>query len=271
MIGAPLAAMTSLTVPVVASIGLTVFAIPVVLTFHEPKQVKTGVGLGYLALMRRGVSFAFTRPRLRAVIILGALFQGLAFSMIVFTQPFLAHHDVPVAAFGLLLTGLNLSAMAGALFSHRIAAHLGRRVTIYVACGLMAGAVLALGLVDAFFAFAAFAFLRFGLSTFFPIISELVNRDSPDDIRATVASMTTMGSGLTGAVVKPGMGAIADRTGVTNAFLANAVLMFTLGGLAVLAWTRASRGAPAPAGVEVEVPEPVAATEAEETIADPAV
>ncbi|HEY4669515.1 MAG TPA: MFS transporter, partial [Tepidiformaceae bacterium] len=164
-------------------------------------------------------------------------------------------HGVPIGAFGLLITGLNLSAMSGALLSHRIAARLGARTAIYSACGLVAGAAFVLGLVDAFAAFAAFAVLRFGLSTFFPIVSELVNRDSTDDIRATVASMTTMGTSVTGAIAKPAMGAIADRSAISNAFLANAVAMVALGGLALWTWTRANRGFVPPV-----TPEPLAET-----------
>lgn len=250
-IGAPLAALTNLTVPVVASIGLAALTVPVVLAFHEPRRRETGPKPGYFQLMRHGVGYALSRPRLRAVIVLGALVQGLSFAVMTMTQPFLSHHGVPIGAFGLLITALSISAMSGALLSHRIAARLGARSAIYAACGLIAVAALVLGVVDAFGAFVAFAFLRFGLATFFPIVSELVNRDSTDDIRATVASMTTMGTSVTGAVAKPAMGAIADRSVISNAFLANAVAMVALGGLALLAWTRASRVPVDPAGAEV--------------------
>src|SRR3970040_146780 len=134
-IGAPLAALTNLTVPVVVSIALAALTLPVVLTFHEPKRRETGPSPGYFALMRRGVGYALTRPRLRAVILLGALVQGLAFAGMTLPHPLLAHHGVPIGAFGLLITALNISAMSGALLSHRIAARLGARPAISAARG----------------------------------------------------------------------------------------------------------------------------------------
>ncbi|MGH2611041.1 MAG: hypothetical protein ACRDHF_18315, partial [Tepidiformaceae bacterium] len=98
--------------------------------------------------------------------------------------------------------------------------------------------------------------LRVVLNVLQPVLVDQINRESADEVRATIASMGTMGISLVGAFAKPVMGWSADANGLGSAYVIAGGALAVLGSLALLAWARVSRIPRQTAPVEA-VPEAV--------------
>jgi hypothetical protein len=195
-------------------------------------------------------------PRLRTLIVLQALFSGLAWASLLLTQVFLDENGLPLAWFGVVLAGLHLVAFTAAFFSSRVIAAVGRQRVIFVAGPSVAVALVALGMVPLWGGIAMFATMRVALNLLQPVLVDSINRESANEVRATIASMGTMGISLVGAAAKPAMGWSADANGLGSAYIIAGVALAIFGSLALLAWARVSRGPSSPPARE-RVPEPV--------------
>lgn len=242
LLGAPLAAATDLSVPVYASVVLAALCIPVAMSFRDlaPPQ-PSGSRPGYLALLAQAWRLVRSRRRLQLALGALALFEGIGMAVGIMAQPFMDAHGVPVWAFGFVLAPLSLCAVAGALASHRIATRLGTEGAVLLGAAGIATGALFLGLVDAVAAVVLFALLRFSVNVMAPLLSAAINREAPDDIRATVMSIGAMGTGVAGGVAKPSMGKLASTQGLPGAFLAAGLAITALGGPVVVAWVRERR------------------------------
>lgn len=241
LVGAPLAAATSLTVPILAGSGITLLAALVVWTLHEPQRHERGSHVPYFAVIGQAARYTLQHPPLRAMMVVHAVVWGAGMTGIIFVQPFLDHFEVPVGVFGLLETPGRLAAVAGSLAAHRLAVRFGER---NVLCGLAAGctgALLVLAAVPSVAAVAMFAVLTFCSVTLRPIVSDYVNRHAPQQLRATVASIGQMIASIVLAVAAPLLGRIADRSSLQVMFFAAGAGAGLLGAGALLAWGLAAR------------------------------
>jgi hypothetical protein len=256
MLGAPLAAITSLETTVAMSIALACAGVPVVWRFRDPGTHHISSEARYFRLLGNATRRVFRNPRLRTLILLQALISGFAWSSLLLTQVFLDENGLPLAWFGVVLAALHLVAFTGAMLSHRVIGAVGRQRVILVGGPTVALALVALGLVPLWGGIAIYAGLRVVLNVLQPVLVDQINRESADEVRATIASMGTMGISLVGAFAKPVMGWSADANGLGSAYLIAGGSLLVLGSLALLAWTRVSRTAPGPRTVEA-VPEAV--------------
>jgi hypothetical protein len=180
---------------------------------------------------------------LRTLIVLQALFSGLAWSSLLLTQVFLDQNGLPLAWFGVVLAGLHLIAFASAMLSPRVIGAVGRQRVIFMGGPAVALALVALGFVPLWGGIATYAALRVALNLLGPVLVDQINRESADEVRATIASMGTMGISLVGAFAKPVMGWSADANGLGSAYVIAGGTLAVLGSLALLAWARVSRTA----------------------------
>ena len=90
LIGAPLAAATSLSLPIVLSGGIAVLAAVTALSFREPPRVQTPLGrLSYAAILGQSAEIVRRRPDVRyAILFVGVVAIG-SIGPIFFFQPFL--------------------------------------------------------------------------------------------------------------------------------------------------------------------------------------
>jgi predicted MFS family arabinose efflux permease len=255
LIGAPIAAATDLSVPILISAGLTLIAAAIVLTFREPARwEEDGPHLPYLQVMHAALGHTLRHPALRSMMALNAVLMSAGMTGFIFFQPFLVEAGVPIGDFGLLDVPVRLASVAGSLVAYRLAQRLGERNLMLALTAGFSGALLALSAVPAVAGVGMFALLNLQLSTIGPVTSEYVNRHSPQHLRATVASVSNMAVSVVFAVVEPGLGFIADDAGLRTSFLVGGVFVGALGLLAFIAWRMASRAAPS----EPPAPEPSA-------------
>ncbi len=239
--GPPLAAATNLATPIVASSAILVAAALVVLTFHEPPHHLHVRPLSYGRIIREAATFSLRHRTLRAMIVLRAILVAGAMAGVIFVQPFLASYDVPVGQFGLFGAPNRLLAIVGAVVAYRLARRLGERTLFYTLSAMTIAALLVLGTVDSVLAVLMFGVLSFANAATIPLASDYINRHSPQQLRATVASFGQMVVSMTVAVSEPVLGVLADRSSLRTAFLAAGAGVAVLCCGALIVWTAALR------------------------------
>lgn len=241
LVGAPIAAATDLSIPVLLSAAIAAPGVLVALSLREPPLPEGETRLGYVDLLRESARTATRMPPVRTMLVLSSLVMGLTFAPTIFTQPFLADHGVDVGILGFLLTPVRVMGMIGALVAYRVTARLGTRGAFLAAPLLMGSAYLVLGAWDSVYAFAAFPLVAFMNSLLLPTASDYLNRRIPSNQRATILSLRTMLASLWAALLLPALGATADGTSLRAVFGISAGLAAVLLPLALGLWLRADR------------------------------
>ena len=106
--------------------------------------------------------------------------------------------------------------------------------------------IIFIGVLPGLIAFALFPVFRLFTSMFNPIALFYINTRTPQRIRATVVSVTSMAEGLFLAILGPPIGYLADSTSLETAFIVVGASVAALGGLNLIAWLAADRSGLAP-------------------------
>ncbi|MCH8994379.1 MAG: MFS transporter [Chloroflexi bacterium] len=239
--GAPIAAATDLSVPILLSAGIVAPGVLVALSLREPPLPEGEVRLAYADLLRESARTATRLPAVRYMLILSALVAALAFGPALFMQPFLSSHDVEVGLFGFIQTPVRVAGMVGALAAYLVVARLGTRGTFLAAPLLMGGAFLALGAWDSIYAFAAFPVVGFVNTLLLPPATDYLNQRIPNNQRATILSLRTMLVSLVAAALAPGLGVAADMISLRAVFLISAGVVAVVLPVALGLWLRADQ------------------------------
>ncbi|MDW8045659.1 MAG: MFS transporter [Chloroflexota bacterium] len=243
LIGAPLAALTTLSFPIVLSGAFIFLAWLVTLSMREPPRHE-GERLGYLSNARAAARIAWRTREVRYLLLLSGSSVAVAVSTFILVQPFLLHHGMAVENLGWFGVPGHVIGIIAALNAYRLAAALGVTRVILLLPLLPAVALAALGSLDHLAAFAFYPLLSFlwGLSQ--PVVSTYVNERIPSAQRATILSFGQLVLSLLVAPLEPAMGAIADAHGLLAAYrLGLGALLVLVLPLTVL-WLRAHRAAP---------------------------
>lgn len=250
ILGAPLAAATDLSFPILISAAIGFLALLVAATFREPPDDDGGERLTYRRLITASGRTAWRLPQVRTMIVLSALVIASSNAAMVFSQPFLGRHDVDVGIFGLAQAPVRIAGIAGAISAYRVSAALGLRPTIAGIGLLMGGSYLLLGAWDSVLAFGAMATITLGFSLMMPVAADYLNRRIPNSQRATILSFRQLVSSFAIALFLPSLGLIADEAGVRAVFWASAAFVAATVPLAFAFWLRADldeENTPAPA------------------------
>jgi len=257
IIGAPIAAATDLSIPVVLSAAIAVPGIAVALSMREPELPEGEVRLAYGSLLRESAATALRMPSVRSMILLAALVAGLTFGPMLFMQPFLSHHHVDVGLLGLIQTPVRVLGIIGSLAAYAVIARLGMRGAFVAAPIVFAASFALLGGWGSVYAFAAFPAIALVNALLLPPSTDYVARRVPNNQRATILSLRTMLSSLIAAALTPGLGMAADRLSLGAMFwIAGGVAAVALSA-ALFLWLRADlreselsspEAQPAPAG-----------------------
>ncbi len=246
LIGAPLAAATSLPFPIVLSGGLAAMAVVAAVMFTEPLPEERGRSrLSYGQIIGESLSIVRQRPNVRY----GILFYGVitlgSIAPIFFFQPFLREHGFDVGDLGLWQTPMRVAGIAAALLAQQIIARLGERGTFIAMPIMIFASYMVLAAWDAPAAQIAFLTMNFVVVLSQPTVTDYLNKRVESGQRATVLSLTNLGRSMILIPSAPLLGALAESS-LTAAFLAGGVLIATLSLPLMLAWAprlaRAERG-----------------------------
>ncbi len=237
--GAPLAAATNLAVPVQVSVLSSLAAVAVGLGFREPPRLDRAARPAYRDVLRLAVRHALRHPPTRAMIAVTAVYGAATTTTFLLTQPYLVGAGVPLAFLGLVLAPVQLASLTGSLTAHRLTARGGERSAFFLVCALYSLALLALGVATSVWAIALLLALRWSGAARLPLANDYITRHAPQELRATVASASSLVVGLGTALTQYPLGLLADRTSERVVFLVLGAGTAVLGGAALTWWSAA--------------------------------
>lgn len=214
--------------------GMSILAmLGVVLTFKEAHaQQRSGeqVRRGYGEILRQSAGIMRDRPALRFPVLYLSIVPAASLIMeTFFLQPQAVLLGVPIAGIGIIVMAMQITSMAGATASHRIATLFGEGRVLFTAPALIIASLVLLAALQTLPALLFIAAISFVTAALQPLLLSRIQGEVPDDIRATVLSMQSLTFTLFLAVSEPLLGVVADRSGLPAAYFAMS------GGLGVLA------------------------------------
>ena len=209
--------------PFVAQIAVWTVALMLCLSLREPAGDDGGAVTSHLAEALGVCRQAFRDPAIRSTIFSGMLLGLASFYMVWLIQPHMQACAVPLAWFGPVWAGANLVVALGASASHRIHARLGMAGMFGLFFVLIVTAYTGLG-----FGTAAASFLFYYLLTFMrgmqgPVMRSRLQALSERRNRASILSLHSLVFRLGFVLSGPLVGILADRRGLSAAFLILAV------------------------------------------------
>ncbi len=242
LLGAPFAAATNLSVPILTSGLIAALAAPVALSLREPPVAEAERSEGYASLLRDSAAILRQRPAVLRMLVYAALMGVAAFAPALFIQPFLRAHDVGVGNLGFVQTPNLILTIAGALLAYRASALLGKRALFAGMPVIMAASYVLLGAWGSVYAYAGFFPIAAMQGFSRPATADYINQRIPSGQRATILSLNQLLFSLALAPLEPALGFIGDHWGLVWIFRVLAVGTAALGAGAYLWWLRADDG-----------------------------
>ena len=163
--------------------------------------------------------YAFRENRhLRYTILLNMVLGIASFYPVWLIQPYMQHARVPVAWFGPVWAGANLTVALCALASHRLHNRLGDRGMILLFLGLVAVGYLGLGLAGGIWGFLFYYLLTCMRGLRGPMMLAHTQKESSSANRAATLSLQSVAFRLLFVVTGPLVGKLADQVGVGRSF-----------------------------------------------------
>ncbi|WP_224961171.1 MFS transporter [Geomonas subterranea] len=189
--------------------------------------------------------YAFGENRhLRYTILLNTVLGIASFYPVWLIQPYMQHAGVPVAWFGPVWAGANLTVAVCALASHRLHNRLGDRGMVLLFLFLVVIGYLGLGLAAGVWGFLFYYLLTCMRGLRGPMMLAHTQRESASANRAATLSLQSVSFRLLFVVTGPLVGRLADQGGVGRGFyLLFYAFLVTLPLLAILFLRHAPREA----------------------------
>ena len=205
--------------PFFLQVGVWIMAFSVTRTFKEPPRDHALFARTHLAEALRITRYAFLENRrLRATILLNTLLGLASFYPVWLIQPYMQQHDVPLAWFGPVWAGANLTVAIFALTSHRVHASLGDRNMILLCIALILAGYFGLGLIGGTFGFLFYYLLTSMRGLRGPMFLSHAQVESPSANRASILSLQALAFRVAFIMPGPFVGRLADRVEVQQTF-----------------------------------------------------
>ena len=237
ILGAFLAAQLGLSLVVQVSAAVPLLAVIVALVIDEPHVAHEE--RRYWRGLADGMSFAWKHPEVRYTLLIGSVLLAGTFAPVVLVQPFLMHHAVGTALYGVYQAPLRVLSILAALAAVRVALRTGVGGLLVGACTTIVAAYIGLAVFDANPAFAFFALpaLMTGLTR--PVIDGYLNKRIPSARRATVLSVMPLCFALQVMLFEPALGFLTDDYSIRTAFWFAAAYFLVLMPPLLWLWHRA--------------------------------
>lgn len=235
--GGFLAAQFGMAIIVQVSALFPLLAVGAALLMAEPPAERTE--RHYWRGLAGGMTFAWKHPEVRYTVLIGSVLLAGTFAPVVLVQPFLIHHSVGTALFGVYQAPLRLVSIAGAVIAVRVAAKMGVGALLITACAAIVFAYISLAGFDRTAAFIFFALpaLMSGLTR--PVIDGYLNDRIPSDRRATVLGTLQLCFALQVAFFEPALGFFTDGISLRAAFVFAAMYFLVIMPPLLMLWRRA--------------------------------
>lgn len=222
--------------------GALVLAGVVVLMFKEPPGLavaETGKRPRYADILRGAFGAIHRIPALRYVLAYSNVLPlaGAAI-MITFIQPHAIAIGVPLASLGVLSFGLTLFRILGSTRSGQFVRRFGEWQSLVLGAVLVVSGVFGLGAFPGFVGIGLFALAAFAGAATRPLIENLLLRQVPATVRATILSVDNLIFRVLLAFLELGAGIAADIYGLPATFMLMAVVVGITLYLLLTSWRR---------------------------------
>jgi MFS family permease len=196
----------------------------IVLTFKEPQievKVDGQTPKSYGEILRQSFALMRAGPALRSPMLYLALVPMAALILeTFFLQPQAVVLGVPIAGIGVLVMATQFTNMAGSTWADRIATRLGEGRVLYIVPIIIVLSLILLALFQVPFSLLWIALISFVTAVLRPLVLNRIQSQVSDHVRATILSMQSLMATLLLAMSEPILGVMADRSGLSAAYIA---------------------------------------------------
>ena len=217
-------ALISLRTPIFATLIPFGISIIIALSLEEPKRHKLQEERHLEVMLRIFRDTLIHNVPLRSIILLQGIISSMSLMLFWFFQPYQLAVGIPLVLFGVTH---SIIVAAGAFMSkttHRITTWIDDRLFLLIIAASMIVSFLFLGFISSVWGLIFFLVSRVAWSALSPLITDIMNRMTTSEIRATVLSVRAFVNRILFAVVSPFIGYAADVYSLNIAILMAGVL-----------------------------------------------
>lgn len=213
-----LLALISLRAPLFGTLAFFSIAPITAATLTEPKRHKSEEK-AHMKAMWKIFQSTMQQRALRTILLLNSILITMAFTLYWFTQPYQHLVGLPIVLFGVTHALIVACHAVASSYAHRMEQLIDNRIFLILIAVTIIVSFFILGTVSSLFAIVCFFLVRFAWGCTFPLISDLINRMTRSDVRATVLSLRAFGFRFLFAITSPFLGSIADLYSLHHAIL----------------------------------------------------
>lgn len=233
---------TSLVLPFLIYLIFLILSIGLVFSLVEPPiepHPDTGAKLSYLQTLQITLESILKQPNLRFSLLYSNLMPlGVFIIAVIFIQPYAVEIGIPLAALGFVVFGLRSVDMFASANADRIVNRIGEWNWLRFAPVLVVIGILGIGIIPTVIGILIFAIASFASAVTRPLVEDLIQRQSPSSVRATILSVDSLVRTIMLVFIEPVLGFVADTRGLPFSFLVmaagTAILIFLL----IFRWRR---------------------------------
>jgi MFS family permease len=206
-------------------------AAAVISTGREPPtaEVSSEHRRSYLGALTIGTRFALDVPRVRYLILTGALLRAFTVMLLLTAiQQYADETGLPVWALGSIFLGNQVCSIAGSWLAPKVAARYGQDSVVRIIPLTIAGVMVMLWLASSPWAVILFGVAATATAIAEPVLSTLLNDVIPSRQRATIISLQSLVGTAGMAVAQFSVFVLADRTSMALALGAMGGVMAVL-------------------------------------------
>ncbi len=217
-------------------------ALGIVTTLREAPRAPSTERRSHLRRLLHILRFTlWHHARLRAAMALSVALGLATFVMVWLIQPYMQARGIPTAWFGLLWAAAHVWLVGVSLSTARVVAALGTRWVLLACCGLVALGYSGLAASTSAWGIAFYLCFMTVRGLQGPILITVMQKDAPDEDRASVLSIAALLFRLSFVIVGPPVGALVDRAGM-QATLGLLAIVFTATAAAALVMFSRAQG-----------------------------
>jgi len=192
----------------------------VVFFLEEPKRHKLQETRHVKAIWEITTHALVKNVPLRSIVILHAIISSLTLTLVWFTQPYQEMAGLPLILFGVTHAAIMIMTGFASKLVHRLENQADDRLLLIAIAVIVTTSYLALGFMTSLWGIALLFLGRVMWGFLTPLTSDLVNRMTTSEVRATVLSIRSFVSSLLFGIASPFIGYLADVLTLNQAILA---------------------------------------------------
>jgi len=231
-------ALISLRLPFYGQALIASTAIPAALMLTEPHFLKKKESSTGLKDIIRVLNTIIIREKdLRFNLLFSSIIGAATLLMAWFAQPLFEKMLLPLALYGIVWTGLNLTTGGASILAHRIEKKLGESVTLKVIAILIPLLMIFSGIASpvAIIPILVFFYFLRGIAT--PVLKDYINRQTGSEVRATVMSLRDLVIRIFFALFAPFAGWLTDSYSIGAGLAFSGVFILILSLVTLLLFT----------------------------------